>query len=225
MSRSGRLAVAAVIVGIGVGLIIFLAAAFLRSTPPTVDFTVGHQAGQPVDMTLQTVGSIGFGDHPTWVSYLTMSPTTGQWVHTTLWDLPAHTRINVTIDQYDGGEPAAQPADRVSCRARRHDMMSTQDNVDLNSTHHQRSGNGVAHTFTIPTLGINVPLYGSTATTPNFCNVRAVHVQPGPQRREVLLRHAGIPVSTPGSASCHVASGSSSATEARCSRSATWTAS
>ena len=55
-------------------------------------------------MTLQTVGSIGFGPHPTWVSYLTQDPS-GQWVHTTLWDLPAHTRVNVTIDQYDSGSP------------------------------------------------------------------------------------------------------------------------
>ena len=72
--------------------------------PPTVDFAAGHQAGEPVDLTLQTVGAIGFGPHPTWVSYLTKTPH-GQWVHTTLWDLPAHTRINVTMDQYDGGCP------------------------------------------------------------------------------------------------------------------------
>jgi hypothetical protein len=78
--------------------------AFLRTSPPTVDFASGHQAGQPVDMTLQTVGAIGYGPHPDWVSYLTKSPD-GQWVHSTLWDLPANTRINVTIDQYDSGSP------------------------------------------------------------------------------------------------------------------------
>ena len=55
-------------------------------------------------MTIQTVGSIGFGAHTTWVSYLTRTPE-GKWVHTTLWDLPAHTRVNVTDLQYDTGSP------------------------------------------------------------------------------------------------------------------------
>ncbi len=38
------------------------------------------------------------------MSYLTRDPD-GKWVHTTLWDLPAHTRVNVTILQYDSGSP------------------------------------------------------------------------------------------------------------------------
>ena len=104
MGRGGRLVILGVLLAVAVGLVVFTAMAFIRTSPPTVDFTVGHQPGAPVDMTLQTVGSIGFGPHPTWVSYLTQDPS-GQWVHTTLWDLPAHTRINVTIDQYDSGSP------------------------------------------------------------------------------------------------------------------------
>src|SRR5260370_10860155 len=32
-------------------------------------------------------------------------PTRGAWVHTTLFQVPAHTRINVTILGYDGSTP------------------------------------------------------------------------------------------------------------------------
>jgi hypothetical protein len=163
LSRSGRLAVAAVIVGIGVGLVVFLTAAFLRSTPPTVDFTANHQAGQPVDMTIQTVGSIGFGAHPTWVSYLTKSPA-GQWVHTTLWDLPAHTRINVTIDQYDGGGPLRNQVMGLVQGTIGNDMSVNGKTVSLVDSNASTKSipNGVAHTFTIPTLGINIPLVANS---------------------------------------------------------------
>src|ERR1017187_2434116 len=99
VSRIGRMSIAGIIFAIGIGLIVFLTAAFLRSSPPTVDFSSGHQAGQPVNMTVETVGSIGYGDHPTWVSYLVEAPN-GQWVHSTLWQLPANTTINVTLYQY-----------------------------------------------------------------------------------------------------------------------------
>jgi hypothetical protein len=83
---------------------IFFAVLWLTSEPPTVNYAAGHQSGQPVNVTLQTVGAYGKGTQPTWVSYLTKSPQ-GQWVHTTLWQVPAHTRINVTIYNYDSGSP------------------------------------------------------------------------------------------------------------------------
>jgi hypothetical protein len=37
------------------------------------------------------------------------------------------------------------------------------------------AGNGVAHTFTVPTLGINVPLYGVSSDARNFCNAAPCH--------------------------------------------------
>ena len=33
----------------------------LAKEPPTVDYAAGHHAGQPVDVTLQTVGSVRVG--------------------------------------------------------------------------------------------------------------------------------------------------------------------
>ena len=75
----------------------------LLGTPPTVDFT-SASSGQPVNVTLQTVGTYGSGSHAPWVSYLVESPE-GQWVHTTNFQVPEHVRINVTIVQYDSGSP------------------------------------------------------------------------------------------------------------------------
>ena len=95
MGRGGRLAIVGVLFAVAVGLVVFTVMAFLRSSPPTVDFTSGHQPGPPSTSPCRRWGPIGFGPHPTWVSYLTETPS-GQWVHTTLWDVPAHTRINMT---------------------------------------------------------------------------------------------------------------------------------
>jgi hypothetical protein len=166
MSKSARLSIVVTIAAVAIGLAIFTTMAFLRSSPPTVDYATGHPAGQPVNLTLQTVGSIGFGDHPTWVSYLAQAPD-GQWVHTTLWDLPAHTRINVTIDEYDSGSPLRnQQVGQITGTIGNVEVINGHPKHVINSN----AGYGVAHTFSIPTLGINVPLYGVNGNL-NLCSV------------------------------------------------------
>ncbi len=166
MGRGGRLAIIGALFAVAVGLVVFTVMAFLRSSPPTVDFTAGHQAGAPVDLTLQTVGSIGTGIHPSWVSYLTQTPG-GQWVHTTLWDLPAHTRINVTVHQYDGGSPLRnQQYGQVTGTIGDDAILNGKSFTVINAN----NGNGVAHTFAIPTLGISVPLYANNGNG-NLCAV------------------------------------------------------
>ncbi len=166
VARGARLAIVGALFAVAAGLAVFTAMAFVRSSPPTVDFTAGHQPGTPVNLTVQTVGSIGFGPHPTWVSYLTETPS-GQWVHTTLWDLPAHTRINMTVYQYDGGSPLRnQQIGKV--------IGTIGDDANLNGKNFRvidsNSGNGVGHTFSIPTLGISVPLYADNGNA-NLCAV------------------------------------------------------
>jgi hypothetical protein len=147
---------------ISVALVVFVAMAYLRTNPPTIDFTSAQPAGQPVDLTLQTVGSIGpIGPHSTWVSYLTRDPE-GRWVHTTLWQLPAHRRVNVTILQYDSGSPLRNQ--QVGQVTGTHMTVNGKSVSVINSN----AGNGVAHTFSIPTLGINVPLYALNGND-NLC--------------------------------------------------------
>jgi hypothetical protein len=136
----------------------------LAKEPPTVNYAAGHQAGQPVDVTLQTVGAYGLAPHPTWVSYMTMTPQ-GQWVHTTLWQVPAHTRINVTIYNYDSGSPLRNQQIGLVTGTLSGAMTLNGKTVNVINSN---AGNGVGHTFSIPTLGINIPLYGNNSNA-NLC--------------------------------------------------------
>ena len=165
VSRPWRLATAIGLFLIAVVGIVFTVIA-LTNEPPTVDYAAGHQAGQPVNVTLQTVGSYGKAPEPLWVSYLTRTPQ-GQWVHTTLWQVPAHTRVNVTIYNYDSGSPLRNQQIGL--------VTGTSGNVALLNGKlihlvNSNAGNGVGHTFSIPTLGINVPLYGNNGNA-NLCAV------------------------------------------------------
>jgi len=91
----------------------------------------------------------------------------GQWHHTTLWDLPAHTVVNVTLLQYDSGSPLRnQLFGRIT---------GTEGGVAVingrpTSVYDSNSTNGVGHTFTIPNLGVNVPLVGISPDAKNPCS-------------------------------------------------------
>ncbi|MHB8244128.1 MAG: hypothetical protein ACYDGN_02070 [Acidimicrobiales bacterium] len=165
MGRSARIAIVGSVLGAAVALAVFTAMAFVASTPPTVDFTLGHQPGKPVNVTLQVVGAYGSGTHPGWVSYLTQTPQ-GNWVHTTLWELPAHSLIKMTVLQYDSGSPLRnQERGTVLGTTGGYMLLNGKKVRVINSN----TGNGVAHTFSVPSLGINVPLYGNGPDA-NLCS-------------------------------------------------------
>jgi hypothetical protein len=166
MSAPLRVVTTLVIVAAAVVGIVFAVFA-LTDQPNTIDFTASP--GQPVNITLQTVGTIGFGAHPTWVSYLTKSPS-GGWEHTTLWQVPAHTRVNMTIYQYDSGSPLRnQHFGQVTGTIGQLALLNGRPFRVINSNATSGLGsNGFGHTFTIPNLGVNVPLYGNNANA-NLC--------------------------------------------------------
>jgi hypothetical protein len=135
----------------------------LLGKPPTVDFT-SDSSGAPVNVTLQSVGTYGSGSHPTWVSYLVENPQ-GQWVHTTVFQVPEHVRINVTIINYDSGSPLRnQQLGQVTGSYGNVASLNGKLFRVINSN----AGNGVAHTFSMPSLGINIPLYGNNSNA-NLC--------------------------------------------------------
>jgi hypothetical protein len=166
MSFGGRLSVVLGLFVVAAGLAVWAVVGFMLPTTPTVDFTAAQPSGAPVDLTVQTVGTIGFGAHPTWVSYLVKNPS-GQWVHSTVWKVPAHTRINLTIEQYDSGSPLRNQQWGL--------VAGTSGGVEtLNgkpiALYDSNGGNGVGHTFSIPTLGISVPLVGIAGDAKNPCS-------------------------------------------------------
>jgi len=168
MTKGGRLATVLGLFLVAVGLIVWAVASFIAPGVPggVMSFTNTQAKGQPVHLTVQTVGSIGFGPHPTWVSYLVKDPKTGQWVHDTSWQLPSNTVIDMTVYQYDSGSPL-----------RNQEFGQVQGVIGgkatLNGTPYSAydsyTGSGVGHTFTVPSLSLSVPLVGVAGN--NICGV------------------------------------------------------
>jgi heme/copper-type cytochrome/quinol oxidase subunit 2 len=117
-----------------------------------------------VQLSLQTVGTIGSGDpHPDWVSYLAQGPE-GKWIHSTDLQVPANSLVHVTIYQYDSSSGLRNPyfaqVQGTTGRTMQVDRTSV-DAVDPNE---------VAHTFAIPQLGVYVPLPGVSNSATNACS-------------------------------------------------------
>lgn len=158
---------------IGIGLILFGIFGYLRSSPPTVAATPSSTSPGSVDLVLQTDGAVGVGPHPGWVGYMAKDAS-GQWVQTTVLRVPAHTLVNVTLYEYDSGGNLrnAQWAKVEGTVGNVVDVNGkTESIVNPNSS----TGNGIAHTFAVPSLGINVPMYGVSGTAKNFCSAGPCH--------------------------------------------------
>ena len=97
MSRSARVVSVACVTAVAAVLVAFYAVDFLASSPPTVS---AAPAPAGVQLTLQTVASYGHSPHPDWVSYLVRDGS-GKWRRTTLFKVPAHSLVHVTVYQYD----------------------------------------------------------------------------------------------------------------------------
>ena len=114
--RVGTLLVAFLAV---VGGAIFVVIHYFLAGPPVIDLTTGASgAGQQVSIVMQEDPQNTVTTKPDWVSYFIQDPKTKQWVHTTLFKVPAGATVNVTVLGYDGCTPAAQP---VLGQGHRHD--------------------------------------------------------------------------------------------------------
>jgi hypothetical protein len=151
-----------------VALVVFVAMHFIGGTPPTIDYTAYASHGQ-VNVVLQTDAQTTVTNKPDWVSYFTQDPQTKQWVHTTYFKVPANTQVNMTIYEYDGCTPLRNPVWG--------EVMGTMGGVAYNDGKPYSLLNSyaectVAHTFTMPALGISVPLASPTtyAANSNLCS-------------------------------------------------------
>ena len=151
-------------IGVLVPLVLLLALVIWTFTwligyPPTVQAAT-TKPGE-VNVTLQTVGTIGTGPHPEWVSYLVQRPD-GSWEHSTVLQVPAHTKVNVTIEQYDTGSDLRNPT--------MNQVFGVTDAVTDGQPYSVWT-DSIGHTFTIPELGISVPLPGIPDSSTNMCSV------------------------------------------------------
>lgn len=149
--------------GVAVGVISFWCAGYLRSTPATVAAAATVKAnGRQAYLTMQTVGSIGTGPRPNWVSYLVREPS-GRWVHTTIFQVPAHALVHVTVYEYDSTGNLRNPlwATVTGTVGAKEYVTGTVDSKQVHGAGYTvLPADAAAHTFAIPALGINVPLAG-----------------------------------------------------------------
>ena len=119
--------------------------------PASVRVVDGQRSGY---LTLATTGAIGFTSHPDWVAYLVREH--GRWVHSTVYTLPAHALIHVTVEEYDTQTGLRNPFMAM--------VRGTVGGVEYVNGRRVRYMNPTApaHTFSVPSLGINVPLFGIT---------------------------------------------------------------
>jgi len=96
---------AGVVIGFYVSNLTTLAGSPTYSVP--VHNVDGHKV---VNLELQTVAAVGpkLSPNPDWVSYL-IKDQSGQWKRETVWDLPAHATVHVTIYNFDGASGLRNP--------------------------------------------------------------------------------------------------------------------
>jgi hypothetical protein len=146
----------------------FVVVHYLTSSPATVHYTGSGQ----VNVMLQEDPQNNNPANPDWVSYYVQDPQTGKWVHTTLFSVPAHTRVNITILGYDGCTPL-----------RNNYWSQVQGTIGNTVTVQQFADTGkplgaarttsrvdswahcaVGHTFAIPSLHVFVPVASPNTT-------------------------------------------------------------
>ena len=156
------------IFGIAVGvaaagvLIGFYITGFLMASPPS--FRPAPVSARSVNLTIQTVAAVGpklSPGSPDWVSYLVEE--NGQWKRSTIWTLPAHALVHVTVYQYDGESGLRNP---FMAKVRGTLGNSMQVN---GKTMNVIDPDVASHTFAVPQLGLIVPLEGVADDAKNQC--------------------------------------------------------
>ncbi|HEY7692050.1 MAG TPA: hypothetical protein VH816_06865 [Gaiellaceae bacterium] len=151
-ARTKKLVGVAFFVALAGVLIGFYVSGYLVGNTPPYTPPARQGAVPTVNLTLQTVAAVGPSlapNHPDWVSYLVRS--NGAWHRTTVWDLPAHALVHVTIYNFDGASGLRNPF------LGRPQGLVGPEIVD---------GKPVAvfppdqpsHTFAVPALGVLVPV-------------------------------------------------------------------
>jgi hypothetical protein len=149
--------VAAVFACVAIGLYIGLYLVNVPGSAAAVTTASGDQ------LHLATVPAAELSDpHNTWVSYYAVNSASRDWRHVTTYVLPAHTLVHVTIYEYDsqGGlrNPFwSQPSGTVGP-----ELIDGKATAVINPA-------APAHTFSIPQIGLTVPLEGITTNAKNPC--------------------------------------------------------
>jgi hypothetical protein len=172
--RITALLVAFVAVAIGAA---FIVVHYLLGSPPTVTY---NASGGVVNLMLQEDPQNNSSSKPDWVSYFVQDPSSKQWVHTTLFSVPAGTTVHATILGYDGCTPPRNNFwSLVQGTIGGTVNLSIVNNKGVATPTRRVSvingwaGCTVGHTFAIPSLHVFVPVASPNAydSANNLCSV------------------------------------------------------
>ena len=127
-------------------------------TPVSAQQTGPAQA----ELTLGTTPAVGkLGGHPSWVSYLVREGD--QWKHTTTFEVPANSLVKITVLNFDGKSGLRNPF-----------LSQVQGTVGGTMQLDGKTVKNIApddasHTFSVPEMGIVVPIQGVADEAPNQC--------------------------------------------------------
>jgi hypothetical protein len=154
---------AVAVLGVLIGLYV---SSWATSLPRTIGATPA-QAATPAaseNLTLQTVAAVGPQEspsHPDWVSYLILDGK--RWVRSTIFKVPAHSLVKVTVYQFDGDSGLRNPF-LAQVQGTGGGTM-TVDGKTINHIDPEEA----SHTFVIPQMGVFVPLPGVPEEAKNPC--------------------------------------------------------
>jgi heme/copper-type cytochrome/quinol oxidase subunit 2 len=160
--RVGTLLVAFLAV---VGGAIFVVIHFFLSSPPVVTYSATTTAAGPVvHVVMQEDPQNTVTNRPDWVSYFIQDPVSHAWVHTTIFQVPAGARVDMTVLGYDGCTPLRNPYwGKVTGTLGNVEFVNGKPVTFLNTW----SQCTVGHTFSIPGIGLNVPIAAPTTLAAN----------------------------------------------------------
>jgi hypothetical protein len=149
-----------------VGTLIGFYVAFLTNGPTPYRVPVANAANgvRTVNLTLQTVAAVGskLAPNKNWVSYLVRE--NGVWHRSTVWTLPAHAVVHVTVYQFDGASGLRNPF-----LAQARGVEGNTFTID-GKTEAVIDPTRASHTFAIPAFGVIVPLEGVADNAKNQCD-------------------------------------------------------
>jgi len=132
---------------------------YLRSPTP---FTAAQTGPQRASLVLGTTPAAGsLGGSKSWVSYLVRE--NGHWDHTTVFNVPAHSLVHVTIYNFDG-----QSGLRNAFLSQVQGTVGGGMQINGKPTD-VINPDAASHTFTVPELGVSVPVLGLPDDAKNQC--------------------------------------------------------
>ncbi len=145
---------ACVAIGLYIGL-------YLVNVPGSVAAT---QTPTGTHLYLGTVPAVEPSDpHPTWVSYYAVDANSANWQHKTTYVLPANTVVTVTIYNYDGASGLRNPwFGNATGTIGGTITLNGQSTKAINP-------DSASHVFSIPQVGLSVPLEGISDNAKNPC--------------------------------------------------------